>query len=314
LHNRWALLVVDVQRDFCTGGALPAPECDAVVEVINTHLLEAHERGIPVYASRDWHPAVTSHFKAYGGEWPPHCVQASPGAEFHPRLRLPSETVVISKGDDPDRHGYSAFEGHTSDGRSLAADLLDRHVDALSIAGIATEYCVKQTALDARRAGLRVNVLTNAIAGIEREPGDVRRAMAEMSDAGAHLGTELRPTDVAMLAVDWDSRAPLRAQLIEEGIEVVATDRWPEMRALLRPGVKPQVAFVDLKGLPDLDDAIEGLGTLMKPDRVFVLTAAATIQTETLRLRGFRLLHRPIAVAEIVSMIVAAVREPAPAA
>ena len=299
----WALLVVDVQRDFCPGGALPVRDCDRVLPIINRYLSEAHERGMAVYASRDWHPAVTRHFRAHGGEWPPHCVQGSPGAEFHPLLRLPSDTVVVSKGDDPTEHGYSAFDGHTSSGRSLIADLRERHIDALSIAGLAIEHCVKHTTLDARRAGFRVHVLTDATAGIEQQPGDVRRALAEMSDAGAHLSTELRPTDIVILAVDWASRAPLRAQLIEEGFEVVATDTWPAMRQSLRPGHKPQLALVDLKDLPDAEQVLADLEVLMKPDEVFVIAALGTIPPSTLERRGFRVIHRPVAIEDIVSEV-----------
>jgi len=299
----WALVVVDVQRDFCPGGALPVPGCDRALPIINRYLLEAHERGMPVYASRDWHPAVTRHFTAHGGEWPPHCVQGSTGAEFHPQLRLPPDTIVVSKGDDPTEHGYSAFDGHTPSGRSLLVDLRERHIDALSIAGVATEHCVKHTTLDARRAGFRVHLLTDAIAGIERQAGDVPRALAEMSDAGAHLSTELRPTDVAILAVDWASRAPLRAQLLEEGFEVVATDTWPAMRQSLRPGHKPQLVLVDLKDLPNAEQVLADLEVLMRPDDVFVIAALGTIPASRLEQRGFRVIRRPVAIEDIVSAV-----------
>jgi nicotinamidase/pyrazinamidase len=189
-----ALLVVDVQRDFCPGGALAVPDGDRILPVINAHLAEARELGIPIYASRDWHPAVTSHFKAYGGEWPPHCVQDSPGAEFHPRLELPRSAIVISKGEDPARAGYSAFDGRTEEGRPFKDDLRDRHVDTLYVAGLATDYCVRQTVLDAVRAGFHVAVLADAIAGIDARPGDTARALAEMEGAGAHMTTTLAAT------------------------------------------------------------------------------------------------------------------------
>ncbi len=182
-----ALIVVDVQRDFCPGGALPAPGGDRIVPAINAYLNEARDRGIAVYASRDWHPAVTSHFKAYGGQWPPHCVQGSTGAAFHPDLELPPSAIVISKGDDPARPGYSAFDGRTPDGEPFLADLRRRQIDRLFIAGIATEYCVKETALDALRAGLGVTILTDAVAGIDASPGDADRALEELKRAGAEL-------------------------------------------------------------------------------------------------------------------------------
>jgi len=189
--RREALIVVDVQRDFCPGGSLPAEGGERILSAVNRYLGEAHRLGLPVYASRDWHPAKTTHFKAYGGEWPPHCVQGTEGAQFHPRLELRADAIVISKGGDPARPGYSAFDGHTPAGRPLLADLRDRRIESLYIAGLTTEYCVKQTVLDARQAGLRVVVLTDAIAGIDAHPGDADRALAEMSSAGAELSSDV---------------------------------------------------------------------------------------------------------------------------
>jgi nicotinamidase/pyrazinamidase len=186
-HENAALIIVDVQKDFCPGGALPAPGGDRIIPALNRHIAEARQRDMPVYASRDWHPAVTSHFKEYGGEWPPHCVQASAGAQFHGDLKLPADAVVISKGDDPARPGYSAFDGHTADGTMLLHDLRDRQITRLYVAGIATDYCVKATALDAARAGLEVRVLRDAITGIDVNPGDADRALEEMSNAGAGI-------------------------------------------------------------------------------------------------------------------------------
>lgn len=189
--NRRALLIVDVQRDFCPGGALPAPQGDRILPAINAYLAEASDLGMPIYASRDWHPAQTSHFRPYGGEWPPHCVQGSAGAEFHPGLRLPANAIVISKGEDPQRPGYSAFDGHTPEGMSFLTDLRARGVETLYVGGLTTEYCVKQSTLDALQAGLRVSVLIDAIAGIDAHPGDVDRALADMRHAGADLTTRL---------------------------------------------------------------------------------------------------------------------------
>jgi nicotinamidase/pyrazinamidase len=186
-----ALLVVDVQRDFCPGGALPAARCPGILEALNRHLRAAAARGVAIYASRDWHPAETTHFAAFGGPWPPHCVQDTPGAEFHPDLLLPRGTVVVSKGMDPAHPGYSAFDGRTPLGRPLEDDLRARGVHALYLMGLTTEYCVKQTALDALRAGFRVTVLTDAIAGIDAKPGDADRALADIAAAGAALDTAI---------------------------------------------------------------------------------------------------------------------------
>src|SRR4051812_37400376 len=99
--ERRALIVVDVQRDFCPGGALPASDCERILPAINRYLAEAQELSMPIYASRDWHPAITSHFTAFGGPWPPHCVQGSFGAEFHQGLNLPASATIVSKGDAP---------------------------------------------------------------------------------------------------------------------------------------------------------------------------------------------------------------------
>jgi nicotinamidase/pyrazinamidase len=187
LSRRPALLVVDVQRDFCPGGALAAEGGLRIMPALNRFLADAHAERVPVYASRDWHPAVTQHFQAYGGEWPPHCIQHTAGAEFHPELALPANTVVITKGEDPDQPGYSAFEGHTSDGWTLLEDLRSRSIDRLYVGGIATDYCVKQSVLDARRAGLGVTVLADAVTGIDVHPGDVSRAFMLMQEAGAEI-------------------------------------------------------------------------------------------------------------------------------
>jgi nicotinamidase/pyrazinamidase len=186
-EKRSALLVVDVQKDFCPGGALAVPGGDRVVPALNRHMAEAAARGWPVYASRDWHPRVTRHFTEYGGEWPPHCVQDTEGATFHTELRLPSSAIVISKGQTPDTPGYSALEGSTPEGTTLLADLQERQIGHLYVGGLATDYCVKHSVLDARRAGIDVTVLADAIAGVDLKAGDSARALEEMRIAGAKV-------------------------------------------------------------------------------------------------------------------------------
>ncbi len=174
-----------MQRDFCPGGALAAPAGDRVVAPLNRCLDEAAAHGWPVYASRDWHPPVTRHFRDYGGEWPVHCVEHTAGADFHPALRLPTTAVIVSKGRSADRPGYSAFEGSTPDGRTLADDLRAKGIEHLYVGGIATDYCVRHSVLDARRAGFDVTVVADAIAGVDVAPGDSARALEEMRAAGA---------------------------------------------------------------------------------------------------------------------------------
>jgi nicotinamidase/pyrazinamidase len=182
-----ALLIVDVQKDFCAGGALAVPHSDQVVDVLNRYIEDAVAHGVTIYASRDWHPTVTSHFKPYGGPWPVHCIQGTDGAAFHGGLRLPPTSIVVSKGEDPDSPGYSAFEGRTLKGKLLLADLQDRGIDHLDIGGLATDYCIKRTVLAALAAGLSVTVLGDAIAGVDAEPGDSTRALDEMREKGAHV-------------------------------------------------------------------------------------------------------------------------------
>jgi len=184
-ERRSALLVVDVQKDFCPGGALPVPDGDRIVPTLNEYIADATARSWLIYASRDWHPRVTRHFQMYGGPWPPHCVQGTDGASFHVDLRLPAPTILITKGLDPEHPGYSAFEGFTEEGAALAADLRERGVDHLYVGGLATDYCVRHTVLDARRLGFSVTVLADAVAGID--VGDSAQALDDMRQAGAKL-------------------------------------------------------------------------------------------------------------------------------
>ena len=163
------------------------PDGDRVVEALNRAAAWFNAAGLPVLASRDWHPPQTGHFKGFGGIWPPHCVQGTSGADFHPGLRLPPETVVVSKGSEPDTDSYSAFDGTTTDGASLGSILAGLQVRHLFVGGLATDYCVLSSVLDARRAGLAVTVLLDAVAGVEVAAGDSERALAEMRSAGAQF-------------------------------------------------------------------------------------------------------------------------------
>lgn len=184
-----ALLIVDVQNDFCPGGALAVPEGDRVVPVLNGYIQAFRERDLPIYASRDWHPAETSHFKAGGGPWPPHCVAGTGGAELHPDLSLPPGTTVISKGTAPTDDGYSAFEAESDDGRGLAESLRERGIGRLFVGGLATDYCVRASVLDAARAGFRPVLLLDAVRGIDVHEGDQAAALDEMVRAGARTAT-----------------------------------------------------------------------------------------------------------------------------
>jgi nicotinamidase/pyrazinamidase len=184
---RDALVIVDVQNDFCPGGALGVPDGDAVVPVLNRYAERFAAAGAPVFASRDWHPAKSAHFKAYGGVWPPHCVQGTAGAEFHPRLALPSGAAIVSKGMNPSDDAYSCFQAETDDGMPFLATLGELGVGRLFVGGLATDYCVKSTVVDGVREGFEMVVLADAIAAVDLTPGDGAKAIDEMRAAGARM-------------------------------------------------------------------------------------------------------------------------------
>jgi nicotinamidase/pyrazinamidase len=177
--SKRALIVVDLQNDFCPGGALAVAHGDEVVAPLNKLIGEFLERGEPVFKSRDWHPENTKHFAAFGGTWPVHCVQHTRGAEFHPDLIDDMHIRVISKGLG-DTDCYSAF-----DETDLALQLRRFGVEEVWVGGLATDYCVKSTVLDALKLGFRVKALTNAMRAVELKPGDGERAIEEMKKAGA---------------------------------------------------------------------------------------------------------------------------------
>jgi nicotinamidase/pyrazinamidase len=175
-----ALIIVDVQIDFCPGGALPVPEGDAVVPVLNRYIERFSEAGALIVATRDWHPPNHTSFKAYGGIWPVHCVQGTRGAEFHPDLKLPEGTKVVSKATDPLKEAYSGF-----DGTGLGEELKALGVKRVFVGGLATDYCVKSTVLDALKLGFKTVLLGDAIRGVDVKPGDSERAIREMLESGA---------------------------------------------------------------------------------------------------------------------------------
>jgi nicotinamidase/pyrazinamidase len=179
--GRRALIVVDVQNDFCPGGSLAVERGDEVVKPLNRLIREFLSRGEPVFKSRDWHPAETKHFAAYGGTWPVHCVQNTRGAEFHKDLVEDPRIEIVSKGlGDEDQ--YSAF-----DGTDLAERLREQGVTELLVGGLATDYCVKNTVLDALREGFKVKAVGEAMRAVNLSPGDDARAIEEMRRAGAEI-------------------------------------------------------------------------------------------------------------------------------
>lgn len=180
-----ALLIVDVQKDFCSGGSLAVPHGDEVAKPLSRLARVVADTGGMVLASRDWHPRDSRHFQAGGGTWPPHCVRGTEGAEFHQDLHLPEGTIVISKGVRPDEDGYSAFEGRDPEGR-LLGDLLDEaDVSRIYVGGLATDHCVRASVLDALAEGFEVELLADAIRAVDLKPGEGERAVEEMKAAGA---------------------------------------------------------------------------------------------------------------------------------
>ena len=177
-----ALLIVDVQNDFCPGGALAVAEGDQVVPVLNRWIEEAERNEIPIYATRDWHPMQHISFQERGGPWPPHCVQGTPGAAFHRDLRLPADAEVVSKGHEPHRDSYSAFGG-----TDLKEKLQKAGIKRLWIGGLTQDYCVRETSLDALREGLEVHVIVNGTRAVNVKPDDGRRALEDIVRAGAIL-------------------------------------------------------------------------------------------------------------------------------
>ncbi len=173
-----ALIIVDVQNDFCPGGALAVPDGDHVVEHVNRLAAAAPY----VAATRDWHPPDHGSFMEHGGRWPVHCVRDTSGAQLHPGLDQSNVDVIVDKGLERDREGYSGFEG-----TGLEQLLHDHAVQTVHVAGLALDYCVKATALDAKRRGFEVIVHRGATRAVEVQPGDGERALAELLRAGVRI-------------------------------------------------------------------------------------------------------------------------------
>jgi len=179
-----ALLITDIQKDFLPSGALPVSGGEEIIPVLNGYARRFEDAKAHVFASRDWHPPNHISFKAQGGPWPPHCVQETDGAKFSPDLKLPVGVRVISKATNPEHESYSVF-----DGTNFANELRMRGVRRLFVGGLATDYCVVNTVLDARKLGYETVVLMDATLGINVKPDDVDRAIEAMLKAGAEQAT-----------------------------------------------------------------------------------------------------------------------------
>ena len=180
LQKSDALIIVDVQKDFLTGGALAVPRGDEVVPLLNGYIALFQDRGLPIIATRDWHPPDHCSFAAQGGPWPSHCVVGTPGARFAPSLALPRDIMVISKDTEKQQNTYSGFES-----ADLAARLQSLGSQRLFIGGLATDYCVLNTVRDALELDFAVCLLVDAIRAVNVKPDDGPRAEKEMRRLGA---------------------------------------------------------------------------------------------------------------------------------
>lgn len=188
--ERTALLVVDVQNDFAQpSGNLAVSGGEDVVPIANREVARAHEAGAVVAYTRDWHPPDTPHFEPYGGIWPVHCVRETWGAEFHPDLKIEGDQILKATGPEDGYSGFSVQHLPTGETRGTGLEhlLRERGVERVVILGLATDYCVRETALDARRLGFETEVLREGVRAVDREPGDGERALAELADAGARV-------------------------------------------------------------------------------------------------------------------------------
>ncbi|GBD04053.1 Nicotinamidase [bacterium HR19] len=182
IDEKSALIVVDIQKDFTPGGALAVPDGDKIIPVVNKYIEEFRKRGAKIFATRDWHPENHISFRERGGPWPPHCVQNTEGAQFHPDLKLPDDAEIISKAFDPDKEAYSGFQG-----TELDEKLKSYGVEKVFVCGLATDYCVKNTVLDAIKNGYKTFLLLDAVKGIAQDTTE--KAIEEMKSAGAEIIT-----------------------------------------------------------------------------------------------------------------------------
>lgn len=179
-----ALLVVDVQNDFLPGGSLAVPEGDLIIPIVNRYIELFTLAGLPVFASRDYHPANHCSFAGHGGNWPPHCIAETNGASFPDELKLPNNVSIVSKAVRQDKDAYSAM-----DETELAIKLKELGVSRIFVCGLATDYCVHASVLDLLETGYQVIVLTDGIRGVNLQPDDSAKAIEEMKAKGAKVLT-----------------------------------------------------------------------------------------------------------------------------
>lgn len=194
-----ALILVDIQNDFCPGGALAVNEGDRIIPIVNRLI----SKFSLVISTQDWHPANHVSFREQGGPWPPHCVQGTTGADLHPDLETDKVALYFHKASSPVKDDYSEFEGKDEQGRPLDEVLKSRGVKNLYVVGLATDYCVLETVLDGLRYGYQVYAVTDAMRAVNVDPDDGEKALRKMATSGAHLltsGEVIDLTDSAAIA------------------------------------------------------------------------------------------------------------------
>jgi nicotinamidase/pyrazinamidase len=182
IQNTDTLIIVDVQNDFLLGGSLAVPNAEEIIPILNNYIEIFKENQGKIFATRDWHPINHMSFEEYGGLWPPHCIRNTKGAQFHPRVNLPKNAIIISKAIESDKEAYSGFDQTT-----LFEELKKNGVSRVFIGGLATDYCVKNTVLDAVKLGFYTYLLLDASRGINAASGDVARAIDLMRKNGVKI-------------------------------------------------------------------------------------------------------------------------------
>ncbi|MCL2704609.1 MAG: bifunctional nicotinamidase/pyrazinamidase [Spirochaetaceae bacterium] len=177
-----ALIIVDMQNDFCPGGSLAVKEGDKIVSVINQYIKQFKDEDEVIVFTRDWHPADHCSFKEYGGMWPSHCVAETKGAKFHQDIYVPEKSFIVSKADTASKDAYSGFEATLLD-----SQLKKLNIEEVWVCGLATDYCVASTVMDALKLGYKVKILSDAIAAVDVSAGDGEKAIAKMVSQGAEV-------------------------------------------------------------------------------------------------------------------------------
>lgn len=185
MKTKSALLIVDMQNDLCPGGALAVPQGDKIIPRINTYAKIFSKKKLPIFASCDWHPVRTKHFKDFGGTWPVHCIANTKGAALHHALKLPKDAILLYKGMDPAGSSDSVFQAEDDAGRSFSHVLEYMGVEELYVGGLATEYCITHSVLEALKKGIKIKLMIDAIQGVNLKPDDAKEAIALMKKKGA---------------------------------------------------------------------------------------------------------------------------------